>query len=102
MQNLDILKITKTNTGVAFKVKVVPNSSASKIVEVNEEFIKIKLNSPPIEGKANKEVINLLSKVLDVPKTSLELLSGDKNKLKTIGAPITEEQLREKISQAIS
>lgn len=102
MQNLDVLKITKTNNGVAFKVKVVPNSSASKIVEVNEEFVKIKLNSPPIEGRANKEVINLLSKVLDIPKTSIELLNGDKNKLKTIGAPITEEHLREKIAQELS
>ncbi len=102
MQNLDVLKITKTNNGVTFKVKVVPNSSASKIVEVNEEFVKIKLNSPPIEGRANKEVINLLSKVLDIPKTSIELLNGDKNKLKTIGVPITEEHLREKIAQELS
>lgn len=102
MQNLDVLKITKTNNGVAFKVKVVPNSSASKIVEVNEEFVKIKLNSPPIEGRANKEVINLLSKVLDIPKTSIELLNGDKNKLKTIGVPITEEHLRKKIAQELS
>ena len=102
MQNLDVLKITKTNNGVAFKVKVVPNSSASKIVEVNEEFVKIKLNSPPIEGRANKEVVNLLSKVLGVPKTSIELLNGDKSKLKTLSVPLSEEQFREKIAQAIS
>ena len=102
MQNSDILKITKTNNGVAFRVKVVPNSSASKIVEINEEFVKIKLNSPPIDGRANKEVINLLSKVLDVPKTSITLLNGDKNKLKTFEVPLTEEQLRQKITEAVS
>ena len=87
---------------MAFKVKVIPNSSASKIVEVNEEFIKIKLNSPPLEGRANKEVINLLSKVLDVPKTSITLLNGDKNKLKTLEVPLSEEQLRQKIAEAVS
>ena len=102
MQNLDVLKTTKTSNGVAFKVKVVPNSSASQIVEVNEEYIKIKLNSQPIEGRANKEVINLLSKVLGVPKTSIELLNGDKNKLKTLSVPLSEEQFREKIAHAIS
>lgn len=102
MQNLDVLKITKTNNGVAFKVKVVPNSSASKIVEVNEEFVKIKLNSPPIEGRANKEVINLLSKVLDVPKTSIEIMNGDKSKLKTLRVPLSEEQFRQKIAEALS
>lgn len=102
MQNQNELKVSKTANGVAFKVKVVPNSSASKIVEVNEEFVKIKLNSPPIEGRANKEVINLLSKVLDVPKTSITLLNGDKNKLKTLEVPLTEEQLRQKIAEALS
>ena len=102
MQNQNELKLTKTASGVAFRVKVVPNSSASKIVEVNEEFIKIKLNSPPIEGRANKEVINLLSKVLGVSKTSIVLLNGDKNKLKTFDVPLTDEQFRQKITDAIS
>ncbi len=102
MQNLDVLKIIKTNNSVAFKVKVVPNSSASKIVEINEEYIKIKLNSPPIDGRANKEVVSLLSKVLGVPKTSIELLNGDKNKLKTFSVPLSEEQFLEKIAHAIS
>ncbi|MCR4881398.1 MAG: DUF167 domain-containing protein [bacterium] len=102
MQNIDDLKITKTNDGVSFRVKVVPNSSASKVVEANEEFVKIKLNSPPIEGRANKEVIELLSKVLDVPKTSIELVSGDKSKLKTLKVPLSEEQVREKILEALS
>ena len=101
MQNQNELKLTKTAGGVAFKVKVIPNSSVSKIVEVNEEFVKIKLNSPPIEGRANKEAINLLSKVLDVPKTSIILLNGDKNKLKTFEVPLTEEQLCQKIAEAL-
>ena len=101
MQNIDGLKISKTSSGVSFRVKVVPNSSASKIVEVNEEFIKIKLNSPPIEGRANKEVVALLSKVLDIPKTSIELLNGDKSKLKTLNVPLSEEQLRQKILEAV-
>ena len=100
MQNIDELQIIKTANGVAFKVKVIPNSSVSKIMEVTEEFVKIKLNSPPIEGRANKEVINLLSKVLDIPKTSIELVSGDKSKLKTLNVPLNEEQLRTQLKKA--
>ena len=98
MQNVNFLQINKHNTGVTFKVKVLPNSSASKIVEITEEFIKIKLNSPPIENKANKEVIILLAKVLNIPKSSIELLFGDKNKLKTFWVPLSEEELRTKLA----
>ena len=101
MQNINDLKLLKTNNGVTFSVKVIPNSSVSKITEITEEFIKIKLNSPPIENRANKEVIILLSKLLKVPKTSIELLSGDKNKLKTFYAPLSEEEFRKRIAESL-
>ena len=101
MQNISNFQITKYKEGVTFKVKVIPNSSASKITEVTEEFLKAKLNSPPIENKANKEIINLLSKSLNLPKSSIELVFGDKNKLKTFYVPISEEELRTKIANLL-
>ena len=97
-----MLQIAKYKNGVTFKVKVIPNSSASKITEITEEFIKVKLNSPPVENKANKEVINLLSKTLNLPKTSIELVLGDKNKLKTFYVAISEEELRTKIEKLLN
>ncbi len=97
MQNKFNLKFSNTNSGVRFKVSVVPNSSCSKIVEITEEFIKIKLNSPPIEGKANKEVISMFSKILKIPKSTISIINGEKNKLKTIQAQITEEDFLKKL-----
>ncbi|MCQ2957734.1 MAG: DUF167 domain-containing protein [Candidatus Gastranaerophilales bacterium] len=82
---------------MTFSVKVIPNSSASQITEITEDYLKAKLNSPPIENKANKEVINLLAKSLDIPKSSITLIYGDKNKLKTFLVPIKEEELRIKV-----
>ena len=99
MQNKFNLKISNTDSGLRFKVSVIPNSSFSKIVEITEEFIKIKLNSPPIEGKANKEVIAMLSKFLKIPKSNIAIISGDKNKLKTIEAQITEEAFFAKLDE---
>jgi len=98
MQNLVTLQIKKINNGVTFQVKVIPNSSVSKIVEITEEFLKIKLNSPPIENKANKEVVTILSKTFGVPKSSVKLMFGDKNKLKTFWLPLSEEELRTKLT----
>lgn len=99
MQNANNLQVSKHKNGVTFKVKVIPNSSCSKIVEITEEYIKIKLNSPPIENKANKETIILLAKFLNIPKSSIEILFGDKNKLKTFWVPISEEELFNKLNQ---
>ena len=99
MQNLTDLNITKYKNGVTFKVKVIPNSSASQITEIIEDYLKIKLNAPPIENKANKETIGLISKSFGIPKSSIEIVFGDKNKLKTIYVPLSEDELRTKIKE---
>ena len=47
-------------------------------------MIKIKITAQPVEGKANKAVIEFLSKQFKVPKSSFEILKGQTSKDKTI------------------
>ena len=47
-------------------------------------LIKIKITAQPIDGKANKAVIEYLSKTFKIPKTSIEILKGETSKDKTI------------------
>ncbi len=42
----------------------------------------ISVKERPIEGEANKAIIQLLSNKFDVPKTSISLISGQKSKIK--------------------
>ncbi len=79
-----MLNIKEEKNGISIKITVVPNSSQTLIIGVLDGALKIKLNSPPIEGKANKEVICFLSKLINVPKTSIKIFKGEKNKAKTL------------------
>lgn len=79
-----MINIKEEKDGISIKVSVIPNSSKSFVAGILDGVLKIKLNSPPIEGRANKEVIEFLSKLLGIPKTSITILKGDKNKLKTL------------------
>ncbi len=101
MQNINDFQINKHKRGITFQVKVIPNSSSSKIIEITKEYIKAKLNSSPIENKANKEILALLSKSLNIPKNSIELILGDKNKIKTFLVNISEKELRTKIANLL-
>ena len=65
------------------KIKIVPNSSKNDLI-FEEEFIKIKVTAQPIENKANKALIEFLSKLLKIPKTSIEILKGETSKEKTL------------------
>ena len=46
--------LTETDSGVVFNVKLVPNSSFTKIADYTEEYVRIKISSPPLENRANK------------------------------------------------
>ncbi|KAI0895235.1 YggU-like protein [Annulohypoxylon nitens] len=61
---------------------------ASKVREgvaaVTDECIEICVSAQPQDGKSNKAVLELLSEVLDVPKSDLQIIHGMKNRDKTI------------------
>ena len=71
---------------IIIEVKVVPNSSKNSISD-ECEFLKIKLTAPPVDNKANKALIEYLSKLFKVPKSSVILKSGGTSKNKRFELP---------------
>ena len=75
---------TNNKKDITIKVKVEPRSSKSGIVGPYGDSLKVKLTSPPVEGKANKELIEVLSKEYGIPKKNVEIVSGHNSKNKTV------------------
>ena len=65
------------------QVKVKPNSKKQSIEEAVDGSLTVHLKSPPVDGKANKELIELLAGKFNVPKSQVRIKSGlsSKNKL---------------------
>lgn len=76
--------LTKIKDGIRFNIKVIPNASKCEIAGTVDGNLKIKLNVPPIEGKANKKCIEFISDILRIPKTKISIVSGEKSKSKTL------------------
>ena len=93
--------IRKTNEGLVVKVKIVPNSSKNDII-LEDEFIKVKVTAQPIENKANKALVEFLSKKFKVPKTSIEILKGDTSKEKTLLFRVTSQDKQAEIVSALT
>ena len=83
------------------KVKIVPNSSKNDIIK-EEGFIKVKVTAQRVENKANKALIEILSKRLKVPKTSFEIVKGNTSKEKTLFVKIESESKKEEIISEIN
>ncbi|MBU5575418.1 MAG: DUF167 domain-containing protein [Nitrososphaerota archaeon] len=64
------------------KIKVIPNSKIRKIEK--SDILKVYVNSQPEKGKANIEVIELLSDYFKIKKSDIKILSGFKSKNKII------------------
>ena len=66
------------------RVKVKPNSKQQKIEELADSSLIVYLKSPPVDGKANEELIKLLAKKFDVSKSSIRIKSGTTSQQKVI------------------
>jgi len=65
-------------------VKVLPRSSKNEIVGFEGENLKVRVKSPPVDGLANKDLIKLMAKHLDISKDRIEIISGHTSRLKIL------------------
>ncbi len=70
--------------GIIINLKVIPNSSKNEIAGIFNNSIKVKINTPPDKGRANDKLISFLSEKLDIKKSDIIILKGEKNKEKKL------------------
>jgi uncharacterized protein (TIGR00251 family) len=64
------------------RVRVIPNARRTEISGTREGELVLRLNAPAIEGRANKEAIEFISKQLGVPRSKVALVAGEKSRHK--------------------
>ncbi len=74
--------VTQVKTNI--QVKVLTRSSKDQIMGKEGDVLKVKLTAPPVDGKANKALIELLATRLGVSKTRIEIISGRRSRLKSL------------------
>jgi uncharacterized protein (TIGR00251 family) len=63
--------------GSALAVRVTPRASRNEIVEIlSDGTVKIRLTSPPVEGKANEALVAFLAEILEVPPSHIDIVAG--------------------------
>lgn len=75
--------IRKTNEGIIVNIRISPNAKKNEIIK-DGDIIKVKITALPIDGKANKALVEFFAKNFKIPKTSIEILKGETSKEKTI------------------
>lgn len=73
-----------TTGGCILQVRVTPRSSRNRVDGPREGALKIRLNAPPVDGKANEALIEFLADSLDLPRRAITLLAGEQSRTKRI------------------
>lgn len=76
--------IQETPEGVVISVRAAPRSSRAGIDGVVGDAVKVRVRSAPVDGKANKELIEVLSDAFGLPKSAVSFRSGETSKTKRI------------------
>ncbi len=80
----DYIELSAKGGQVVLGIKVQPRSARNKLAGGMGGLLKIKLTDPPVEGKANRGLIKLLSDIFRIPKRAVVILSGERGRRKTI------------------
>lgn len=81
-------------------VHLVPSASISEVVGRSGDGWKMRIAAPPVDGKANEALIELLSDVLDVPKSSIQIVKGHTAKTKVLDIPLSSGDIEDLLSKA--
>ena len=72
----DIRKTPAQSKSALISVKVIPRSTRVSIQQEGVNHYRVKLTAPPVEGEANEQLVQVLSKRLSIPRRQIAIVSG--------------------------
>jgi len=93
-----VIPVHDTPGGAAFSVKLHPRAKKNAITGELGDALKVSLTAPPINGKANEACIEFFAKLLEVPRSSVTIASGQTSRQKVIRVTgLSAEEVRKHI-----
>ena len=75
---------SETAEGVVLNVRAQPRSSRAGMDGLIGDAVKVRIRSAPVDGRANRELVETLADEFDLPKSSVVFKSGETSKTKRI------------------
>lgn len=79
-----MIELNQKENAVTFKVRVQPRASRTEVAGEHAGAIKLRIASPPVDGKANEECRRFLARLVGVSASSVEIVAGDSSRDKLI------------------
>ena len=84
MSSVDTLVEPAKQGGVLLRIYVQPRASRNMICGTHGDSLKVAITAPPVDGKANKAVLQFFATLFSIPKREIVLRSGEHSRSKTL------------------
>jgi uncharacterized protein (TIGR00251 family) len=74
----------KTAEGWLLELHIQPGAKKSEVAGLHGDALKIRIASPPVDGKANAALVAFVAGALDVPKSAVEVIRGETSRRKCL------------------
>jgi len=93
-----MIPIRDARGGATFAIRVQPHARKNAITGVLGDALKVAFTAPPAEGRANEACIEFFAKLLNVPRSSVTIASGQSSRSKVIRvAQLSAEEVRTRL-----
>ena len=83
---------------VRIRIRVQPGASRNEVVGWDDAVLRLRVAAPPVEGRANVAVVELLAAKLGIAKGQVRVASGARARMKVIVVEgMGEEEVRERL-----
>ncbi len=69
---------------ISFQVRVQPRASKDELAGVMDGALKIRLQAPAVENRANEALVEFLAELLKTPKSAVRILAGERSRTKRV------------------
>ena len=91
-----------TEDGIVLNLHIQPRASKNEVCGLQDNSLKIRLTSPPVDGAANKLCREFLASLFDVPKSAVEIISGETSRHKRVRIRSNDTDLLQRIISEIT
>jgi uncharacterized protein len=89
------LRVQPTVGGVRITVRVQPRASGSGIAGLYGDALKVRRTAPPLDGRANEALADLLGSTFGIPARDVTIVSGAGSRTKVVELQgVTEDRVR--------
>ena len=90
--------VSVPGSGAKITLRVYPNAGRNELAGFSDGVLRVKVAAPPVRGKANKELLTFLSRLLGVSKSSLSIVRGHTSRSKVIAvSDLSREEVLERL-----